>query len=444
MVTTTRRWLSVVLAASIGAAMGCAPDDPFDFGGPRSCEAPDQNEWVLGLMQHAYLWNEEMPELDPLAYESPSQLVTALRVGHDRWSRVSDKARSDALFQEGKVVGLGFRTRRDADDRVVVATVDADTPAAAAGLRRGDVIQAIGGLLTERIDDEDRWGEIYGESEPGVAVQMQLTRQDGEVVDVELVKDWIAIDTVPESRVLELEDRTVGYLAFSTFVETSKAALDEAFAEFRSAGVREVVVDLRYNGGGLIMVARHFMHLLAGSVAEGEVAYRVRYNDHFAEENDERALIRLDQTLPGVDHVVFITTGSTLSASELLINAVAAHVRVSIVGDTTGGKPVGSRHFDFCDKVAAPVTFRLLNADDEGDYYEGLEPTCAAPDDFSHALGDEGEASLATALHLMRTGECLPVPEDGEGASAPAPMGLRTPPAPASSAGEWPELGGLR
>lgn len=434
----------MVLAASIGGAMGCAPDDPFDFGGPRSCEVPDQNEWVLGLMQQAYLWNEEMPELDPLAYESPSQLVTDLRVGHDRWSRVSDKARSDALFQEGKVVGLGFRTRRDADGRVVVATVDADTPAAAAGLRRGDVIQAIGGLLTERIDEEDRWGDIYGESEPGVAVELQLARQDGEVVDVELVKDWIPIDTVPEARVLELDGRTVGYLAFSTFVETSKAALDEAFAEFRRAGVQQVVVDLRYNGGGLITIARHFMHLLVGAVAEGKVAYRVRYNDHFAEENDVRELMRLDQTLPRVDHVVFITTGSTLSASELLINAVAAHVRVSIVGDTTGGKPVGSRHFDFCDKVAAPITFRLLNADDEGDYYEGLEPTCPAPDDFSHALGDEGEASLATALHLLRTGECLAQPEEGEGAAAPAPSGLRTPPEPASSLDAWPELGGLR
>jgi carboxyl-terminal processing protease len=436
----------VVLAASIGgSAMACTPDDPFDFGGPRSCEVPDQNEWVLGLMQQAYLWHEDMPERDPLAYESPAKLVADLRVEHDRWSRVSDKSRSDALFQEGKVVGLGFRTRRDADGRVVVATVDDDTPAAAAGLQRGDVIQAIAGLLTERIDDESRWGEIYGESEPGVAVELRIERQDGEVMEVELVKDWIAIDTVPETRVLERDGHVVGYLAFSTFVETSKAALDHAFAEFRRAGVREVVVDVRYNGGGLISVARHFMHLLAGGVAEGEVAYRVRYNDHFADENDERELLRLSQTLPRVDHVVFITTGSTLSASELLINAVAPHVRVSIVGRTTGGKPVGSRHFSFCDKLAAPITFRLLNADDEGDYYDGLPPACEAPDDFSYELGDEREGSLAVALHLLRTGECLPVPDEAEGASAPrAPAGLRTPPEPASRHEPWPELGGLR
>ncbi len=434
-----------MLAASIGGTtMGCAPADPFDdLGGPRSCEVPDQNDWVLSLMQQAYLWNEELPELDPLVYESPAALVADLRVGHDRWSRVSDKARSNALFQEGKVVGLGFRTRRDAEDRVVVATVDADTPAAAAGLQRGDVIHAIGGLATERIDEEERWGEIYGESEPGVTVDLEVERPDGRVQEVQLVKDWISVDVVPETRVLEIDGRPVGYLAFSTFVDTSIAALDQAFADFRRAGVREVVVDVRYNGGGLVKVARHFMHLLVGAVAEGRVAYRIRYNDHFADENDERELMRLPQTLPRVDHVVFITTGSTLSASELLINAVAAHVTVSIVGDTTGGKPVGSRHFDFCDKVLAPVTFRVLNADDYGDYYEGLRPTCEAPDDLARPLGDPTEASLAAALHVLATGECLPPPE-GEGATVDEPRGLRTPPEPSSRSDAWHELAGLR
>lgn len=431
------------MAAWIGGTItACAPDDPFDFGGPRSCEVPDQNEWVLGLMQQAYLWSDDLPDVDPLAYDSPAAMVADLRVGHDRWSRVSDRARSDALFQEGKVLGLGFRTRRDADDRVVVATVDADTPAAAAGLVRGDVIDAIGGLTTAQIDEQSAWGDVYGESEPGVEVTLRVRAQDGRARDMVLVKDWISLDTVPETRVIQVDGRPVGYLAFATFVDTSIAALDDAFAQLRSAGVREVVVDLRYNGGGLIVVARHFMHLLVGAVAEGSVAYRVRYNDHFAEENDDRVLMRLDQTLPHVDHVVFITTGSTLSASELLINAVSAHVPVTIVGETTGGKPVGSRHFDFCDSQAAPVTFRLLNADSEGDYYEGLPATCPAPDDLWHPLGSEQEASLAAALHVLATRRCLPLPEDGEGAVAPPPAGLRR--RPATEADAWPELGGLR
>lgn len=434
-----------MLTASLGwISAACAPADPFDFGGPRSCEVPDQNEWIYGLMQQAYLWSDELPVIDPLDYETPGAMVSDLRVGHDRWSRVSDKARSDALFKEGMVVSLGFRTRRDASDRVVVATVDAGSPAAAAGLQRGDVIQAIGGLRTERIDEEELWSDIYGASEPGVTVELQVEAQSGEVRPVTLVKDWIVLDTVPVTNVLEVDGRPVGYLAFSTFVDTSKAALDTAFTELQHAGVREVVVDLRYNGGGLVIVARHFMHLLVGAVAEDDIAYRVRYNDTFADEDADHPLMRLDQSLPHVDHVVFITTGSTLSASELLINAVAAHVPVSIVGGTTGGKPVGSRHFDFCDQVAVPITFRVLNADDRGDYFEGLSPTCAAPDDLTQPLGDANEASLATALHRLATGECLPHPDPDE-ASASEPPGLRTRSEPSSAAlGSWPELAGLR
>jgi carboxyl-terminal processing protease len=436
-----------VLTAALGwLAAACAPADPFDFGGPRSCEIPDQNEWIYGLMQQAYLWSDELPAIDPLDYDTPSAMVSDLRVGPDRWSRVANKARSTALFKEGKVVSLGFRTRRDASGRVVVATVDTGSPAAAAGLRRGDVIQAIGGLATERIDEEELWSDIYGAAEPGVIVELQVEALGGEVRPVSLVKDWITLDTVPVTNVLEVDGRPVGYLAFSTFVDTSKAALDTAFAELRRAGVREVVVDLRYNGGGLVIVARHFMHLLVGAVAEGEIAYRVRYNDTFADENDDRVLMRLDQTLPHLDHVVFITTGSTLSASELLINAVAAHVKVSIVGGTTGGKPVGSKHFEFCDQVAVPITFRVLNADDRGDYFDGLTPTCAAPDDLTQPLGDANEASLATALHRLATGECLSHPDpDPDEATASEPAGLRTPPEPTNAAlDSWPELAGLR
>ncbi|MCA9655597.1 MAG: PDZ domain-containing protein [Myxococcales bacterium] len=407
--------------------MGCSAQDPFDFGGPRSCEVPDENEWVYGLMQQAYLFADDLAEIDPTTYESPHAMVADLRVDPDRWSRVSDKARTNALFEEGKFIGLGFRTKRDVDGQVVVADINAGSPASEQGMRRGDVIRMVAGFTTEEIDDQNGWSEIYGENLPGVTVALEVEQEDGSTRDFSLTKDWIAIETVPNVQVLDVGGRPVGYLMFATFVDTAPAELSAAFDTFKRAGVREVVVDLRYNGGGLISVARHFMHLLVGGVAEGRIAYEVRYNDAFSDENDERKLMRLDQSLPAVDHVVFITTGSSLSASELLINAVAAHVPTSLVGSTTGGKPVGSKHFEFCDSVAVPLTFRLLNADGKGDYYDGLRADCPATDDLGHALGDPDEASLAVALHLLGSGECLPDPA-GEGATAPARDGLRTPP----------------
>ncbi len=416
-----------MLVASLGGsvAAGCSAEDPFDFGGPRSCDAGDQNVWVYGLMQQAYLFADELPEIDPLDYDSPNEMVRDLRVDPDRWSRVSDKATTDALFQEGKFIGLGFRTRRDAQERVVIADIQGNSPAEAAGMQRGDIIEMVGGFTTEELDDDGRWSEIYGENVPGVEVDIEVSPPGDEPREVTLTKDWIDIETVPIQQLLMVEGRPVGHLMFATFVDTAPEALDTAFAEFREAGVREVIVDVRYNGGGLISVARHFMHLLVGGIAEGRTAYRVVYNDTFSDENMDRGLTRLDNSLSAVDHVVFITTGSSLSASELLINSVAAHVPVSIVGGATGGKPVGSRHFDFCDRVAAPITFELVNADNRGGYYDGFTPHCTAPDDFDHALSDPEEASLAVALHRLATGECLTV-ATGEDAQAPTTPGLTT------------------
>ncbi len=439
------RWRSAaVLLASAGwlFGSGCAPDDPFDFGGPRSCEIPDQNEWVYGLMQEAYLFADDLPVLDPQAYESPAAMVADLRVDPDRWSRVSDKARSDALFQEGMVVSLGIRTRRDVDQSIVVADVSPDSPADEAGIQRGDVISTIAGLTTEQIDEEERWSEVYGAAEPGVRVDMNVIDAQGTVRPVSLVKDWIAIDTVPTHGIHSVDGRSVGYLQFATFVDTAPAALDEVFAGWNQAGVREVVIDLRYNGGGLVSVARHFMHLLVGAVAEGSTAYRIRYNDTFSDENMDRELLRLDHSLRAVDHVVFITTRSSLSASELLINAIVPHAKTSIVGSTTGGKPVGSKHFDFCDSVAVPLTFRLVNADDQGDYFDGLAPDCAAPDDLYNPLGSPEEASLATALHLLQTGRCLEHP-DPEAATVEPSAPFRSPSEDASSPDPWPVLAEL-
>lgn len=432
---------SVLLAASLGllATSGCMADDPFDFGGPRSCEVLDQNVWVQDLMQEAYLWSDEMTVVDPAAYDHPAQMVAELRAGPDRWSRVSDKARTDALFEEGKVITLGFRTRRDPYEHVRIAEVYADSPAEAAGLRRGDRLVAVAGLSVDEIDEEGRWSEVYGPTEPGVTVALDVIDPGGDARSLSVTKDWVAIDPVPVDGLHQVDGRPVGYLQFATFVDTSVAALNEVFAGWAREGVREVVIDLRYNGGGLVSVARHFMHLLAGAQAEGRTAYRVRYNANFAGEDMDRALMRLDQSLPGLDHVVFITTGSSLSASELVINAVAAHARVSIVGSTTGGKPVGSKHFDFCDRVAAPITFHLVNADDEGDYFDGMVPDCPAPDDLDHALGSPEEAAMAAALHRLATGECLPPPEL-------PPVELSGPRRPSARAepDPWPVLAELR
>ncbi len=393
---------------ALALTAGCA-DDPFDFDSPRSCDPTDENEWVYGVMSEVYLFADELQAIDPADYPSPAEMVRAVRVEPDRWSRVSDKSTTEALFQEGAYIGLGYSTRRDAAGDLVVSFVTEDSPAGQAGLRRGDRIAAIGGLQIAQIEAEDRWSEVLGEDVPGVRVELTVDDGVGEST-VMLEKEWIGIATVPIHEILTVADRPVGYVMFSSFLEPAHDELDAAFERIAASGASEVIVDLRYNGGGLLSVAQHLIGLLVGDVADGKTAYRVEYNDKFSDEDADRKLAHHAGSIPNVDHVVFITTGSTLSASELVINAVRPYVQVSVIGGTTGGKPVGSRHFEFCDKVLAPITFQVVNSEGFGDYFTGLPADCTVADDLMTPLGDPQESSLAAALTRLETGACPEAP----------------------------------
>jgi C-terminal peptidase prc len=340
------------------------------------------------------------------------------------------------LYKKGEFVGLGYNNRRNFDDEVVISLVIPDSPAADAGLQRGDVIRAIGGLQIATLDAEDRWGEVTGENVPGVSVDLTLAR-DGVERDVTLTKDWIELQTVPDDDIFEIDGRKVGYLLFASFLDPAHDALDDAFHRFANAGVRELVLDMRYNGGGLLDVARHLISLVVDR--KGGVAYRVVYNDNYSGEDHDVQMTSHAGTLSEVDHVVVITTGSTLSASELVINALRPYVKVSIVGDTTGGKPVGSRHLDFCDKMLAALTFKLLNATGEGEYFDGFAADCPAVDDFAHELGDPAEASLAAAFALVRGEACPELPEPAEVHAGPDARLRVTPPAPTPQRDDLPD-----
>lgn len=412
--------ISLVSSSALIGLTACA--DPVMVDPPDDCSTNSQNAYVLEVMKHAYLWNHEVPDVDPAAYEEPADILADLRYKEiDRWSRVADKVTSDALFEEGKFIGYGFNHVRDAAGRIRISFVYPDSPASALGLRRGDEIVTINDLSIAQIDADNLWGDMFGPNEPGVEIAMEVEETGGTSTrPVALVKDWITMITVPITGVVEADGKKIGYLYFSSFVDTAIPELDEAIAGFRQEGIDELVVDLRYNGGGRLSVARHLASLIAGRAGDDrEVVYRVEYNDDLAGENESYKLEKLAHAL-WIDRVYFITSGRTLSASELVINAVAPYVDTVIIGSTTGGKPVGMRSFDFCDKILFPITFRLVNAVGVTDYFDGLSPACETLDDLDNQLGDPGEGSFAGAVSMITSGAC-PSLDGASGAGAPAP-----------------------
>jgi C-terminal processing protease CtpA/Prc len=186
----------------------------------------------------------------------------------------------------------------------------------------------------------------------------------------------------------------------------------QAFAELRAKGVTELVLDLRYNGGGLVSVAQHLASLIGGVRTNGQVLSEYFHNDRNAFRN---RVLRFEPKAHALalDRLVVITTRSSASASELVINALRPFMPVLVIGDRTYGKPVGQYGITFCDKVLAPVSFTLRNANGEGDYFDGIAPTCSAPDDLERQLGDPQEGSLREALNVITTGHCSTPPTGG-------------------------------
>ena len=182
--------------------------------------------------------------------------------------------------------------------------------------------------------------------------------------------------------------------------------MNDAFAALKAAGATELVLDLRYNGGGLVDVAVHLASLIGGTRTNGQVMLNYVHNDKIGPILNKTTRFANPEQALDLQRLVVITTRASASASELVINSLRPYMPVTIVGDTTYGKPVGQYGLRFCDKVLYPVAFSIRNANYEGDYFDGIPPIAPLADDYHAQLGDPPKASLAEALTFIRTGAC--------------------------------------
>jgi C-terminal processing protease CtpA/Prc len=230
---------------------------------------------------------------------------------------------------------------------------------------------------------------------------------------VSVDKGIVTIDPVPQYRVIDRPDGTsVGYLELATFISTADAAFFEAFTAFQQAGVTDLILDLRYNGGGLVITTELLGDFLGGGVLPGTVFSRTLFNDDNAFANRVERFEELAHSV-NLSRLVVIATGRTASASELVTNSMLPHADVSIVGAATHGKPVGQLGMEFCEKILRPTSFETVNSNNEGRYYDGLPADCDAADDLSIPIGDDTDPNVVAALSLLDTGAC-PLPLSGQ------------------------------
>jgi len=229
--------------------------------------------------------------------------------------------------------------------------------------------------------------------------------------------------------VLDDGGKKIGYLNFRTFITSGDQQLRDAFAGFRAQGITEFVIDLRYNGGGLVSTAGLFGDLLGDNRSTNDVFGRTTFRpekssndtvDYFAPQSQSVSPVKL----------AFIGTSATASASELVINGMVPFyntANLALVGGNTYGKPVGQVAIDksACDDRLRVIAFATANGAGNAAYYNGLATTvgttCRASDDYTLPLGDVREASVRQAVDFLAGRHCTAITAGVSGDTAIAP-----------------------
>jgi C-terminal processing protease CtpA/Prc len=437
------------LPPSSTLANQCAPTNDLAAANLRTASLDTEKRWVRSYMDEAYLWYSEVPTVDSTepAYSNTADAFGSLEnyfaalltpattssgKRKDQFSFIFSTEAWNALTQSGTVGGFGVEWHLGSPTpprNIQVAYVDPNTPGAAAGVARGHTLISVNGVSA---DDNTQGGvnvlnEALSAPQLGVTYKFVLDRPSGGVLTTSLTATTITKVPVPTVSVLNVNGTKIGYLTFHDHLLPAEGQLLSAFTALQQQGATELVLDLRYNGGGFLYIASQAAYMIAGATrASNKTFEALRFNDkRVADNNDpDNNIPFLDATsglpgsgtnagtpLPSLNLTrLFVLAGSdTCSASEALVNALRGiDVEVVLVGATTCGKPYGFTAKDNCGISYFPVEFQGVNDKGFGDYADGFAPTCRVADDFSKPLGDPSEGMLAAALAYQATGACPP------------------------------------
>lgn len=359
------------------------------------------NNEIYNQMQSIYLWYDKLPNIDPNNFSDPNVLMDSLRYKpYDRWSFVLTQDEYDQYFVNGQMIGHGFLLGKDEADNIRILFVYPGTSAYNTGVRRGWIIKKVNGTAAT----PDNVIDLIGKSDPGIQNSFEFIDNNGSTEDISLTKEVININPVLYKGIINTASGKTGYMVFEDFITTGESDIDDAFNYFKSNGVNNLIIDLRYNGGGSISVAEYLAGWITG---EHSGQPFVKLLNNVKHQN-----LNVTDNIPGnanslnLSKIYFITTESTASASELLINGLKPYMDVKLVGSKTQGKPVGMYAIEVHNNtyVMFPVSFKYTNANDVGDFFNGLAVDYTANDDVTHAFGDPEESSLKVALNSINQG----------------------------------------
>lgn len=367
---------------------------------------------VILFTKDIYLWYNQIPNsFDAQKYAGPDEIMKAIRTYSnepgftepvDRWSFAYKKTDWDNVSSGiSQDFGLNVFFLNSGDLRVKY--VEKTSPAGAAGIKRGWRITKINGNTNITNSNADFIVKgVYQSS----ASSFTFTKPDGSSADINLVAASYQEHPVFLDSVYNVGGKQAGYLGFNSFLgDTTEIynRFNQIFTRFAQQGVQDVVVDLRYNGGGYVSVQQKLANYLINNAGNGQVMMKQQFNDKYLQYNEVTNFKKLGSL--NLSRIFFIVSQSTASASELLINNLKPYMNVLLVGPSnTYGKPVGFFPIPAEDWYIFPVSFRSTNKNNEGNYFNGIAVDSKVADGLDKDWGDTNETALASALKFINTG----------------------------------------
>ncbi|RUO75539.1 S41 family peptidase [Pseudidiomarina taiwanensis] len=405
---STRALLTIALATALTGCGGGGSSGSSSGGTPpiQQCSISDQKTRFLSYMRDDYFWVQDLPSTVNLDnYADMYQLLEGIRSSQDRFSFILTEQEYQDRYVNASYAGFGFSARVTSSNQVFVNYVFADSPADLAGIQRADELVAIDGVAVTTLVQSGLYSDALGPGDVGVARQLTWRKPSGQQFTDVLTKEDVETNTVLAHDVLSIDSKQVGYFVLNSFINRTGQDLNSAYDTFN--GVDELIIDVRYNGGGLT----RFANQAASQAAGDNVLGRVFTNYVFNQNNQNNNFTEFFQLYEGVrqldlNRVYVLTTGASCSSSELIINALKPFVDVVVIGSPTCGKPVGQIPELICDKRTFVVNFETVNANGEGGYFDGLPVNCSASDTLVGDWGDPNDPLLATAAQHITNGAC--------------------------------------
>jgi carboxyl-terminal processing protease len=406
-----------------------------------------------------YYWYSQVPTLDPLAstYANADSLLSVIKTystgtggtgALDRYSFLDRTGNVSSELQDGvselgkKISGSGtlgmevsYAYNSQGGTDLLVLYADKNSPAGQKGITRGMQIVSINGDSSIAYDGANGTNTnkvinaIYGTSSVTLGLKNTLTDARN---TVSVTPGTYNINPVLFDTTYTVNNQKVGYFVFYTFTSTvntsgaytpTKTILDNLLNKYKAAGITNLIVDLRYNGGGSVTTAEYLDSALAPAAAAGQPMYYYKYNDKLTANADQLGLetqVNFPSTTGGqtLQNIFFIVSGNTASASELTMNNLKPYFTgsnsVKLIGSTTYGKPVGFITFTINDYDSThkehyladlyAINFATENANHVGGYYSGITPDQAEDDYIDVPWGNGYDVCLTAALNYVQTG----------------------------------------